>query len=163
MFDLHPCYTNASATTFYISEGLPKGSFVGRLSHITFDREIGISPRRDLTVDISTKTITTNIILDRETVENYNIVLLSVLTAVTHTVYVNVTDSNDNIPSFTQAVYNWKFDEGSAVKEKFKAVDKDFGSNSTQRYTILSGNVGDVFSLATFIDRTGALDRKSVV
>lgn len=157
MFDLHPCYTNASAITFYISEGLPKGSFVGRLSHIAFDREIGISPRRDLTVDISTKTITTNIILDRETVENYNIVLLSVLTAVTHTVYVNVTDSNDNIPSFTQAVYNWKFDEGSAVKEKFKAVDKDFGSNSTQRYTILSGNVGDVFSLATFIDRTGAL------
>ena len=157
VFDLHPCYSNASATTFYISEGLPKGSFVGSLSHITFDFILSAQPRDDLNVDIVLKKITTKVVLDRETVANYHIVLLDSLTVTSHKVYVNVTDSNDNIPRFTRAVYNLKFDEGTTVKEKFKAVDKDFGFNSTQKYTILSGNDENVFMLKNFTDSTGAL------
>ena len=158
VFDLHPCYTNASSvTTFYISEGMPKGSVVGNLSHITFDYVSDVSPSQDLTVNTSTKTITTNIVLDRETVASYVIILIDNLQSTFHTVYVNVTDSNDNIPTFSQAVYNLKFDEGFPVQQKLKAVDRDFGSNSTQTYTILSGNVGDTFTLNTLTDRTGAL------
>ena len=158
MLDLHRSYTNASSsTTFYISEGLPKGSFVGSLAHVNISFVISSPPAsQDLAVDTSAKTITTRIVLDRETVASYDISVIDSNDRL-HTVIVNVSDSNDNIPSFGQAVYYLKFDEGVDVQQRLKAVDKDFGSNSTQKYTILTGNVGDIFVLNEFVDRTGAL------
>lgn len=158
MFDLHRSYTNASSTTtFYISEGLPKGSFVGSLSHITGNIFlVDIKPPGNLDLNTVTKIITTKIVLDRETVAIYGISIADSIGGF-HTVIVNVTDLNDNIPKFAQAVYNFKFDEGVDVQQKLKAVDKDFGSNSTRKYTILTGNVGDIFALNEFVDRTGAL------
>lgn len=158
MFDLHQHCTNASATSnFYISEGLPKGSFVGNLSQVAFSQVVEIVPSSDLNVDISTKIITTKVILDRETVTNYHITLFDLSSFKTHTVYVNVTDLNDNTPRFSQAVYDWKFDEGLPVQQNLKADDGDFGSNSTVGYSILSGNIGDMFMLIEFTDRKGAL------
>lgn len=155
MFDLHPHYTNASSTTiFFISEGLPKGSFVGSLSHIAFDQATNPSA---LNVDIPAKTITTNKILDREAMAYYSVLLINAANGASHTVLVNVTDSNDNIPSFGRTVYHLKFDEGHRVQQRLKAVDRDFGSNSTEAYRILSGNIGDVFSLNPFRDSSGAL------
>lgn len=157
MFDLHPCFTSASTATFYISEGLPKGSFVGSLTHVNFDIVTGINPQADLNVSLATKIITTNVVLDRETVPSYEISLLAYTPFQSLVVLVNVTDANDNIPKFANDVYNFKLYEEGPVQQRIKALDKDFGSNSTQKYTILSGNVGSVFKLTEFVDNNGAL------
>lgn len=157
MFDLHPCFTSASTATFYISEGLPKGSFVGSLTHVNFDIVTGINPQADLDVSLATKIITTNVVLDRETVPSYEISLLAYTPFQSLVVLVNVTDANDNIPKFANDVYNFKLYEEGPVQQRIKALDKDFGSNSTQKYTILSGNVGSVFKLTEFVDNNGAL------
>ncbi|XP_078371306.1 protein dachsous-like [Oculina patagonica] len=161
VFDLHPCLTSASTVaTFYISEGLPKGSVVGSLSHINFDIVSSITPdaaKGNLKVDPNTKIITTNVVLDRETVPNYVISLLDISTFVSYTVLVNVTDANDNIPKFSSDVYHLELYEEGSVQQRIKATDKDFGSNSTQKYTILSGNVGSVFKLTEFLDSNGGL------
>ena len=158
MFDLHQPCTNASATSnFYISEGLPKGYFVGNISYVAFSQVVEMVPSSDFNVDISTKIITTKVILDRETVANYHITIFDLFSVKTHTVYINVTDLNDNTPRFSQAVYDWKFDEGLRVQQNLKADDGDFGSNSTVGYSILSGNIGDMFMLKEFTNRKGAL------
>lgn len=158
VFDLHPCFISASTVaTFYISEGLPKGSFVGSLSHINYNIFSGITPQADLDVHQVTKIITTNVVLDRETVPNYVITLLDTKKAIFYTVLVNVTDANDNIPKFSQDVYYLKLYEEGSVQRRIKATDNDFGSNSTQKYTILSGNIGSVFKLTEFLDNNGVL------
>ncbi|KAJ7327360.1 condensed mesenchymal cell proliferation [Desmophyllum pertusum] len=157
VFDLHPCYTSASTATFYISEGLPKGSFVGSLSHIAFDSVLSITPQPYLTIDLVSKNITTNVILDRESYSEYKISLLLVNPFSQSIILVNVTDANDNIPRFAKGVYNFKLYEGSSVQQRIKAIDGDFGSNSTQKYSILSGNTGNVFKLTAFVDNNGIL------
>lgn len=156
MFDLHPCLTSASTATFYISEGLPKGSFVGDLTHVTFDVVSTITPQAS-DLSVTSKIITTNVVLDRETVPSYEITLVKTFPFQKLLVLVNVTDINDNIPKFANDVYNFKLYEESSVQQRIKALDKDFGSNSTQTYTILSGNIGSVFKLTEIVDNNGAL------
>jgi len=158
VFDLHPSFTSASTATFYISEGLPKGSFVGSLTHVNFNIVTGITPQAgDLNVDSVTKIISTNVVLDRETVPNYEISLVAFAPFQRLLVLVNVTDANDNTPRFANDVYNFKLYEEGSVQQRIKALDKDFGSNSTQTYSILSGNIGSVFKLTEFVDNNGAL------
>lgn len=163
VFDRHPRCSNASTvvtTTYYISEGLPSGSFVGSVSHLTFDTVVfvmaGSTLSTDLRVDTVQNIITTDAVLDREKVPIYTITLIDSSTAAVSTVSVNVTDLNDNSPSFFRAVYNLEFTEGRIVLQSLKATDRDFGSNSTQQYSILSGNIGGVFRLNLFTDRYGA-------
>ena len=79
MFDLHPCLTSASTATFYISEGLPKGSVVGSLTHVTFDVVSTITPQAS-DLKVTSKIITTNVVLDRETVPSYEITLVKTFT-----------------------------------------------------------------------------------
>lgn len=163
MFDLHPGFTSASTATFYISEGLPKGSFVGNLSHVNFDIVTGIRPQAS-DLKISSKIITTNVVLDRETVPSYEISLEKLYPFESLRVLVNVTDANDNIPKFANDVYNFNlYEEDSSVEQRIKALDRDFGSNSTQTYSILSGNIGSVFKLIEFVDNNGALCAKLVL
>lgn len=163
MFDLHPGFTSASTATFYISEGLPKGSFVGNLTHVNFDIVTGIRPQAS-DLKISSKIITTNVVLDRETVPSYEISLAKLSPFESLRVLVNVTDANDNIPKFANDVYNFNlYEEDSSVEQRIKALDRDFGSNSTQTYSILSGNIGSVFKLIEFVDNNGALCAKLVL
>ena len=167
LFDFHPNIANASlSSSFYISEGLPVGSFVGNISHVAFDVVLEVIPKEgknDFQVDKSTRIITTNIILDRETIANYHIILLELITAAPYTVFINVTDLNDNIPTFPQVVYNWILFEGSPVQRTLQANDGDFGANATIGYSILSGNVGNMFMLNEFMDRKGHLSADLVL
>ena len=167
VFDFHPHCTNASlVSSFFISEGLPIGSLVGNLPHITFDNVLEVIPtegKNDFQVDKSTRIITTNIILDRETIANYHITLLKNVPFALYSVYINVTDLNDNIPTFPQAVYHWTLFEGSLVQRTLQANDGDFGANATVGYSILSGNVGNMFMLREFRDRKGHLSADLVL
>ena len=154
MFDLHRCYGSASTPTFYISEGLPNGSFVGSLASYDYDQVLQIDPvkyKGDLIVD-SAKNISTAVVLDREKNSGYVITLLKLHPFGLQDVVINVTDVNDNIPTFPVSVYNFKIHEGSSVQERIRAIDDDFGPYSVQKYSIVSGNTDNTFKLTEFWD-----------
>uniref|UniRef100_A0A3B4A3W0 Neural-cadherin-like n=1 Tax=Periophthalmus magnuspinnatus TaxID=409849 RepID=A0A3B4A3W0_9GOBI len=64
------------------------------------------------------------------------------------TVYVNVTDVNDNVPFFTSSIYEASVTEGAQIGTsvlQVSAFDKDLGLNGEVRitYTLLSDSSGD--------------------
>ncbi|CAL8374879.1 unnamed protein product [Arctogadus glacialis] len=62
------------------------------------------------------------------------------------TVYVNVTDVNDNVPFFTSSVYEASVTEGAQIGTPVLQVsshDKDLGLNGQITYSLLSDSTGD--------------------
>uniref|UniRef100_A0A672H8B9 Neural-cadherin-like n=1 Tax=Salarias fasciatus TaxID=181472 RepID=A0A672H8B9_SALFA len=62
------------------------------------------------------------------------------------TVYVNVTDVNDNVPFFTSSIYEASVTEGAQKGTsvlQVSAHDKDLGLNGEITYTLLSDSSGD--------------------
>ncbi|XP_062318494.1 neural-cadherin-like [Osmerus eperlanus] len=62
------------------------------------------------------------------------------------TVYVNVTDVNDNVPFFTSSIYEASVTEGAQVGTlvlQVSAHDKDLGLNGQISYSLLSDSSGD--------------------
>ncbi|KAK7891667.1 hypothetical protein WMY93_023630 [Mugilogobius chulae] len=62
------------------------------------------------------------------------------------TVYVNITDVNDNVPFFTSSIYEASVTEGAQIGTsvlQVSAFDKDLGLNGEITYTLLSDSSGD--------------------
>uniref|UniRef100_A0A4W6EW73 Neural-cadherin-like n=1 Tax=Lates calcarifer TaxID=8187 RepID=A0A4W6EW73_LATCA len=62
------------------------------------------------------------------------------------TVYVNITDVNDNVPFFTSSIYEASVTEGAQIGTlvlQVSAHDKDLGLNGEITYSLLSDSSGD--------------------
>ncbi|XP_056138216.1 neural-cadherin-like [Lampris incognitus] len=62
------------------------------------------------------------------------------------TVYVNITDVNDNVPFFTSSIYEASVTEGAQIGTsvlQVSAFDKDLGLNGEITYSLLSDSSGD--------------------
>ncbi|XP_058502129.1 neural-cadherin-like [Solea solea] len=62
------------------------------------------------------------------------------------TVYVNITDVNDNVPFFTSSIYEASVTEGAQIGTlvlQVSAHDKDLGLNGVITYSLLSDSSGD--------------------
>ncbi|TKS73189.1 Neural-cadherin Cadherin-N [Collichthys lucidus] len=62
------------------------------------------------------------------------------------TVYINVTDVNDNVPFFTSSIYEASVTEGAQIGTsvlQVSAHDKDLGLNGEITYSLLSDSSGD--------------------
>ncbi|XP_049837416.1 fat-like cadherin-related tumor suppressor homolog isoform X3 [Schistocerca gregaria] len=106
-------------------------------------------------VDSITGSVTLNEKLDRETVEEH---VLTVMVRDQGTpskrnyarVIVTVHDHNDHPPEFTSQLIQGKVFEtssiGTAVVQVY-AIDRDRGENAKIKYSITSGNIGNVFSI----------------
>ncbi|XP_064094852.1 fat-like cadherin-related tumor suppressor homolog isoform X3 [Macrobrachium nipponense] len=93
--------------------------------------------------------------LDRE-VQEEHIITVGVKDRITPTksdyarVIIKVRDSNDHVPQFLATQYNGTVTETAAIGTtivKITAVDRDKGPNGHIMYSIISGNIGGVFSL----------------
>lgn len=63
---------------------------------------------------------------------------------------INVHDHNDHYPEFTSKIIQSKIPESSAIKSKvaqLNAIDRDSGRNGEIKYSIVSGNLGNVFDI----------------
>lgn len=60
-------------------------------------------------------------------------------------------DLNDNIPEFSPSIINATLTEGNSTADQFvirvNATDKDEGDNKLIIYSIIEGNLGDVFQI----------------
>ena len=150
--------TVQSQQAFFISEGEPIGTVVGVISNATAPLSVihvqSSSWSQDLGINTSTGIIKTKNVLDRERIDKYDIFVVPEGSSPVQ-VYVYVNDVNDNSPKFTRSVYEFTPYEGTNEKRKFQAVDPDKGSNATQQYGIVSGNIGKAFELKTFQDASG--------
>lgn len=69
-------------------------------------------------------------------------------------VLVRVTDHNDHAPEFTTKIIRSKVYETAAVGSNavtVYATDRDTGDNARIQYTIVSGNIGNVFAIDPFM------------
>jgi len=66
-------------------------------------------------------------------------------------VIVHVTDLNDNAPEFNPSLMTVTLTEGNSTAGKYvvtvNATDKDGGNNRLITYSIIEGNLGDVFQI----------------
>ena len=93
--------------------------------------------------------------LDRETVSQYNLVVVAQDAAnkchkSRTLVVVNVEDENDNSPRFTENLYKADIKENAqsgTVVKTVRATDKDSGLNAQITYSITSGNPGNLFRI----------------
>ncbi|XP_012286458.1 protein dachsous-like [Orussus abietinus] len=143
-----------------VSENAPPGTRVGFIDADSPPYLIvpvpGSAVDADLIVDQATGEIRTRVPLDRETRASYSLVALPQYVRVV----VKVLDENDNAPTFPSDRVDVEFPENSprdAKRALPPAKDPDLGQYSTQRYEIVSGNVGDVFRLAPHRGRDGVL------
>ncbi|KAK3739519.1 hypothetical protein QZH41_016191, partial [Actinostola sp. cb2023] len=124
----------------------------GSNSKLTYNLQSGDTAY--FTIEQSTGIIRTKRSLDREVRASYQLTVRAVdgggLDGQT-SVKINVLDVNDNVPQFTKNEYlvssvNEDVALGSVI-ETVSATDKDTGINADLRYSILSGNHGNTFSL----------------
>lgn len=113
------------------------------------------SPGFPFIINNSTGWVTVSQELDRETTEFYTfgveardhgVPVMSSSSSVT----VTVLDVNDNVPTFTQKMYNLKINEDAAVGASVltvTAVDRD--ANSVVTYQITSGNTRNRFAITS--------------
>lgn len=113
------------------------------------------SPSFPFIINNSTGWITVSIELDRETTEFYNFGVeardhgVPVMSS-SASVSVTVLDVNDNVPTFTQKLYNLKINEDAPVGASVltvTAIDRDV--NSVVTYQISSGNTRNRFAITS--------------
>ncbi|KAK3720930.1 hypothetical protein QZH41_014537, partial [Actinostola sp. cb2023] len=125
-------------------------------------------------INSDTGIISTSSVIDREGVAIYSLVVMAAdldpwqpLSNTTQVV-IQVIDENDNSPVFGQVNYGVNVSEAETAGYdviKVEASDSDIGQNANVTYAIISGNVGNVF---TINKRTGqitisaALDRETM-
>lgn len=105
-------------------------------------------------IESTTGWIKTSMVLDREVAGSYRFLVeaqdegtpsLSALA----TIQITVLDRNDNDPVMAQRVYDVSVSESAPLgSEIVKVVANDPDENSEIRYEIVSGNVGNVFSIS---------------
>lgn len=133
-------------------------------------------PPRDFTLDPNTGEIRTNAVLDRESRDRYDLVVLSSQPTYPIEVRITVLDVNDNAPEFPESSIAVSFSESAVTGTRLlldAATDRDIGNNSvSDDYRIVAGNHEDKFRLAVtsnpsgdvsylHLETTGKLDRES--
>lgn len=133
-------------------------------------------PPREFTLDSTTGEIKTNMILDREKQNRYDLVVLSSQPTYPIEVRISILDINDNPPEFPELSIAVTLSESSAPGTRLlldAANDIDVGINSvTDDYRIVNGNFDDKFRLAVttnpsgdvsylHLETTGKLDRET--
>ena len=108
--------------------------------------------------------------LDRETKASYDITVAASdgIQSSTVTVTMQVTDTNDDVPTFGQPEYWFEVSEGAQLGSNVglvSAVDRDLGSNADVTYSLTSHWGRDKFSLhprTGVITLIGVLDYEQV-
>uniref|UniRef100_A0A667YJH3 Cadherin EGF LAG seven-pass G-type receptor 2 n=1 Tax=Myripristis murdjan TaxID=586833 RepID=A0A667YJH3_9TELE len=126
----------------------------GNNSHLEY-RLTDTGPGCPFIINANTGWIMVGLELDRETTEFYSFGVEAVdhgLPAMSSSASVSVTvlDVNDNVPAFTQKLYNLKINEDAAVGASvlmLSAIDRD--TNSVVTYQISSGNTRNRFSITS--------------
>ena len=119
---------------------------------ITYSITAG-DPFKQFSIHNVTGAITIAKPLNREVNATYNLTLNATDGGGRYTnsyLYVQLIDENDNIPLFTEAIYNVTVVENSKpgiIIASVKANDLDIGSNANITYTITSGNTDDTFRI----------------
>ena len=153
---------NDSPPTFDLSHyttSIPENALVNSLviTITAFDADIGINsevtyklisvlPQSHFTINSTTGDIFNYQTLDRETIEAYNLIIMAKDNGViplnsTVALTINVTDVNDNLPVFTQDIYNVSIFENSILESPLvivEANDIDIGTNADIYYNIVS-------------------------
>ena len=119
-------------------------------------------------------------ILDYETKPEYNLTvsvseqsITEVFTTDFALVYIKILDSNDNPPVFQPKTYHRTLPENVTIGTEVRVVtcsDMDAGSNAVPRFSITSGNIGDVFEVMShpvevnlgIVQVAGRLDRELI-
>nr|XP_043896880.1 protocadherin Fat 2 [Solea senegalensis] len=163
--DNAPVFSKQLYTT-NTAEGLPVGTSVIQVS--ASDRDSGRN--KDLTykmvktegnetdffdIDPHSGTVFTKQMLDHENTKHFNLKIKATDNGTTPlssetSVFVNVTDINDNPPDFVTSQYGAALDEMAKcghIVIKIQAADPDTGDQNNLRYKILSGNEGRYFNI----------------
>ncbi|XP_068675919.1 protocadherin Fat 4-like [Montipora foliosa] len=177
--DRSPEFNSTTEYSANVAENSPSGLFVLRVS--ATDSDLGSNAvisygleggDNKFTIDANTGDIrTSSSPLDREEKGRYQ--LLAVATDRGNRqgrkdVIVQVTDLNDEVPRFNPPVVNVSLTEGNLTTDihvtTVNATDKDEGDNKRITYSIINGNLGDVFQIdenAGVITTRKDLDREA--
>ena len=122
------------------------------------------------TIDSSTGTITLASSLDFETRREHTIMVFASnpdgVNSTEHTIVVRVIDENDNSPIFTMDPYTASVAEGSSTGTPVitvQADDADSGVLGEVEYSIVDGNINEVFSIDSTsgaVTVNGVIDRE---
>ncbi|XP_065202017.1 protocadherin beta-11 isoform X2 [Planococcus citri] len=169
------CYleNGGSAESFFVSEDLSVGSFLGSLKIIGDAGEFGNIElhlkETDSPVSIAPFTKNLSLVkqLDKEGIEGPASVFINVICDRKRTldpsfiipVNIRVTDVNDNAPQFINAPYLLNVSEvtvvGTRVLQGIRAVDADQqGPFSTVQYSVLPGLYSEYFSFVNGLEGT---------
>uniref|UniRef100_A0A8C7PBT5 Neural-cadherin-like n=1 Tax=Oncorhynchus mykiss TaxID=8022 RepID=A0A8C7PBT5_ONCMY len=126
---------------------------------VTYNLEEGVVPETNMPVrfylspnrEDGSASILVSEPLDYETTPSFSLRvraqnLAAVPLAAFTTIYVNVTDVNDNVPFFTSSIYEASVTEGAKVGTmvlQVSAQDKDLAFNGQITYSLLSDSSGD--------------------
>ena len=115
----------------------------------------------DLDIDQNTGEVRTKVELDREARDRYTLSAIPLTGAGENIkVVIEVEDVNDNAPTFPSSVVELGLPENTPRDTRRQlppAIDRDLGTFTTQRYTIVRGNTNNAFRLSTQRDRAGVL------
>ena len=173
--DNAPQFVNPIVSTD-VEETRPVGEMVTQVS--ASDVDIGSDPIVYMingsllfTINSSTGVITLAGSLDYETAIEHTVEVTAAnpdgLTSAPHTILIRVVNENDNLPIFTMNPYNVQVVEASSngtFVVKVQANDTDIGMAGEVHYSIVSGNVGDTFTLdanSGEITVNGDIDRET--
>ena len=176
MNDNPPCFeSNVSIT---VHEFLPAGTEVLR-EYLARDEDIGSNAdlryslydgvgREMFSMDPVTSTLRTAAILNKTTQNTYNLTVIAMDQGSPQmfgfgVIYVEVLDSNDMVPVFSESLYNASFSESDPIGTLFfqvNATDSDIGTNAELQYFLTpNSSNSDLFRLNS---STGELFTDSV-
>ncbi|XP_071953449.1 cadherin-23-like [Antedon mediterranea] len=171
----NPPVSLLSEFIFTVNENSPIGTSVGMVQVSDIDSTSSLSflfinTSTEFTINITSGEITTKTSLDRETISEYS--LKSLVNdgkySIDVAVKIIVMDVNDNAPQFTPEIYNVSVGENAAsgaLLTEVSASDVDEGDNGLITYSILNGNIGNVFRIDPATGRlylATTLDRESI-
>lgn len=168
----------ASSESFFVSEDLPVGGFIGQIRVHGDPRPggtIGLYLREidsPIVITSGTKNLTLRSRLDKEGVDGPSSVLINLICERLHTldpgfvipINIRVSDANDNAPVFVNAPYELNISEvtvvGTRVLQGVHAIDADQqGPFSSIKYSILSGRHADYFEFENELEGTLVLKK----
>lgn len=162
--DHRPEFTE-SVYRIVISENVAEGAQVLRLHAIDLDEDktlfYSLHAARDpnslkmFRIDSVTGSITIAQVLDRELIAEHVLIVIvkdqgTPAKRNYAKVFITVRDHNDHTPEFTTKIIQGKVYETAAIGSNVVTVyatDRDLGDNGRIIYSIISGNIGGIFSI----------------